>query len=127
VILRSSHRALVLLGILGSRARKPARIPGARELERLFLVGWEVNIQSGKEQGKEQEHDQTEKGLDKPNCRWRYVLCCCCSSLFILLLLFFLFLVSSKYKKVIKRNPKLKFRKPLFSLSPENNEALHMV
>jgi hypothetical protein len=42
--------------------------------------------------------------------------CCCC-----------LFLVYSKYKKVIKRNSKLKFRKPLFSLSIENNEALHMV
>jgi hypothetical protein len=38
-----------------------------------------------------------------------------------------LFLVYSKYKKVIKINSKLKCRKPLFSLSLKNNEALHMV
>jgi hypothetical protein len=43
--------------------------------------------------------------------------------LFIIILIFCL--VYSKYKKVIKRNPKLKFRKPLFSLSTENNQALH--
>jgi hypothetical protein len=63
----------VVAGNFGLEGQETARIPGARESERLFLVGWEVNIQSGQEQ----EHDQTEKGLDKPTCRWRYVLCCC--------------------------------------------------
>jgi hypothetical protein len=47
-------------GNFGLGGQETARIPGAREPERLFLVGWEVNIQSGQEQ----EHDQIEKGLD---------------------------------------------------------------
>jgi hypothetical protein len=50
----------VVAGNFGLGGQETARIPGAREPERLFLVGWEVNIQSGQEQ----EHDQTEKGLD---------------------------------------------------------------
>jgi hypothetical protein len=38
----NSHRAPLLLG-----GKETARIPGAREPKRLFLVGWEVNIQLG--------------------------------------------------------------------------------
>jgi hypothetical protein len=45
-------------GNFGLGGQETARIPGAREPERLFLVGWEVNIQSGQEQ----EQDQTRKG-----------------------------------------------------------------
>jgi len=36
----NSHRAPLLLG-----GQETARITGAREPEKLFLVGWEVNIQ----------------------------------------------------------------------------------
>jgi hypothetical protein len=35
----------VVAGNFGLRGQETARIPGAREPERLFLVGWEVNIQ----------------------------------------------------------------------------------
>jgi hypothetical protein len=38
----NSHRAPLLLG-----GQETARIPVARNPERLFLVGWEVNIQLG--------------------------------------------------------------------------------
>jgi hypothetical protein len=37
----------VVAGNFGLRGQETARIPGARESERLFLVGWEVNIQLG--------------------------------------------------------------------------------
>jgi hypothetical protein len=37
----------VVAGNFGLRGQETARIPGAREPERLFLVGWEVNIQFG--------------------------------------------------------------------------------
>jgi hypothetical protein len=63
--------------------------------------------------------------------------CCCCYHYFVvvadiimllsLLCCYCLFLVYSKYKKIIKINSKLNFRKLLISLSPENNQALHMV
>jgi len=56
-----------VVGNFGLEGQKITRIPRDRELERLFLAGWEVNIQCWKEQGQEQEHDQIEKGLDKPN------------------------------------------------------------
>jgi hypothetical protein len=35
----------VVAGNFGLRGQETARIPGTREPERLFLVGWEVNIQ----------------------------------------------------------------------------------
>jgi hypothetical protein len=47
IVLGNSHRALVVAGNFGLGGQETARIPGARELERLFLVGWEVNIQLG--------------------------------------------------------------------------------
>jgi hypothetical protein len=34
----------VVAGNFGLRGQETTRIPGAREPERLFLVGWEVNI-----------------------------------------------------------------------------------
>jgi hypothetical protein len=37
----------VVAGNFGLGGQETARIPGAREPERLFLVGWEVNIQLG--------------------------------------------------------------------------------
>jgi len=83
-----------VVGNFGLKGQKIARIPRDRESKRLFLVGWEVNIQSGKEQGKEKEHDQTENGLDKPNWRWRYVLCCCCSHYFVVVFFYSWFLPS---------------------------------
>jgi hypothetical protein len=43
----NSHRDTVVAGKFGLRGQETARIPGARESERLFLVGWEVNIQFG--------------------------------------------------------------------------------
>jgi hypothetical protein len=39
--------ALVVAGNFGLGGQETTRIPGAREPERLFLVGWEVNIQFG--------------------------------------------------------------------------------
>jgi hypothetical protein len=60
--------------------------------------------------------------------------CCCCYHysvvvadiimLLSLLCCYCIFLVYSKYKKIIKRNSKLNFKKLLISLSPENNQAL---
>jgi hypothetical protein len=97
----------VVAGNFGLGGQETVRIPGARESERLFLVGWEVNIQYGQEQ----EHDQIEKGLDRPTCRWRYVLCYCYHysivvvDIFLFLSLsccYCLFLVYSKYKKIMK-------------------------
>jgi hypothetical protein len=79
----------VVAGNFGLGGQETARIPGAREPERLFLVGWEVNIQSGQEQ----EHDQTEKGLDKPTCRWRYVLCCCYHYFVVVIIIMLLLLI----------------------------------
>jgi hypothetical protein len=37
-----------VVGNFGLGGQETTRIPGARESERLFLVGWEVNIQLGK-------------------------------------------------------------------------------
>jgi hypothetical protein len=111
----------------------------------LFLASWEVNIQSGQEQGKEQEHDKTEKGLDKPTYRWRYLLFCFCYHYFVVfyhyyaifyhystvVYHYFVVVVYSWFipgiRKSLKEISKLKFKKPLFSLSPENNQSLHMV
>jgi hypothetical protein len=42
----------VVAGNFGLGGQETARIPGAREPERLFLVGWEVNIQLGKNKNK---------------------------------------------------------------------------
>jgi hypothetical protein len=39
------YRGTVVAGNFGLGGQETARIPGAREPERLFLVGWEVNIQ----------------------------------------------------------------------------------
>jgi hypothetical protein len=43
-----SHGTVVARNF-GLEGQETTRIPGARELDRLFLVGWEVNIQFGKE------------------------------------------------------------------------------
>jgi hypothetical protein len=43
----NSHRDIVVAGNFGLGGQETARIPGAREPERLFLVGWEVNTQFG--------------------------------------------------------------------------------
>jgi hypothetical protein len=61
----------VVFGNFGLRGEETVRVLGARESERLFVVGWEVNIQFG-QFGQEQE--QIEKGLNQPTCRSRYVL-----------------------------------------------------
>jgi hypothetical protein len=42
------YRGTVVAGNFGLGGQETARIPGAREMERLFLVGWEVNIQFGR-------------------------------------------------------------------------------
>jgi len=45
---RKISQATVVAGSFGLRGQETARIPRARESKRLFLVGWEVNIQFGK-------------------------------------------------------------------------------
>jgi hypothetical protein len=45
IVLGNFYRGTVVAGNFGLGGQETARIPGARELERLFLVGWEVNIQ----------------------------------------------------------------------------------
>jgi hypothetical protein len=70
IVLGNFYRDTVVAGNFGLGGQETARIPGARESERLFLVGWEVNIQFG-QFGKEQE--QVNQGLNQPTCRSRYV------------------------------------------------------
>jgi hypothetical protein len=43
VLLEDSHRGTVVAGNFGLGGQEIIRNPGAREPERLFLVGWEVN------------------------------------------------------------------------------------
>jgi hypothetical protein len=45
IVLGNFYRGTVVAGNFGLGGQETARIPGAREPERLFLVGWEVNIQ----------------------------------------------------------------------------------
>jgi hypothetical protein len=45
VFLEDSHRGTIVAGNFGLGGQETVRIPGAREPERLFLVGWEVNTQ----------------------------------------------------------------------------------
>jgi hypothetical protein len=47
LVLGNSHRDTIVAGNFGLGGQETARIPGARESERLFLVGWEVNTQFG--------------------------------------------------------------------------------
>jgi hypothetical protein len=54
IVLGNFYRGTVVAGNFGLGGQETARIPGAREPERLFLVGWEVNIQFG-QFGQEQE------------------------------------------------------------------------
>jgi hypothetical protein len=56
VLLEDSHRGIVVAGNFGLEGQETVRIPGAREPERLFLVGWEVNIQFGQVQHHQQHH-----------------------------------------------------------------------
>jgi hypothetical protein len=49
VLLEDSHRGTVVAGNFGLGGQETVRIPGAREPERLFLVGWEVNTQFGQD------------------------------------------------------------------------------
>jgi hypothetical protein len=42
VLFEDSHRGTVVAGNFGLRGQETVMIPRARELERLFLVGWEV-------------------------------------------------------------------------------------
>ena len=44
IVLGNSHRGIDVAGNFGFTGRETARILGARESERLFLVGWEVTI-----------------------------------------------------------------------------------
>jgi len=83
-----SHGTVVAMNF-GPEGQETIRILGAREPETLFLVGWEVNIQSGQKQ----EHDQTKKGLDKPTCRWRHVLCYCYHYFVVVIIILLLMLI----------------------------------
>jgi hypothetical protein len=47
MFLGNSLRCTAIVGNFGLGGQETVRIPGARESERLFLVGWEVNIQLG--------------------------------------------------------------------------------
>jgi hypothetical protein len=59
---RKLSQGTVVAGNFGLRGQETARIPRARESERLFLVGWEVNIQFGVVG---HDHQQAEKGLNQ--------------------------------------------------------------
>jgi hypothetical protein len=59
ILLEDSHRGTVVVGNFGLEGQETVRIPGARESERLFLVGWEVNTQFG-QFGHHQQHHQLE-------------------------------------------------------------------
>jgi hypothetical protein len=43
ILLEDSHMGTIVAGNFGLGGQETIRIPGARESERLFLVGWEVN------------------------------------------------------------------------------------
>jgi hypothetical protein len=47
LVFGNSLRDIVVVGNFGLRGQETARILGAREPKRLFLVGWEVNTQFG--------------------------------------------------------------------------------
>jgi hypothetical protein len=49
IVLGNSYRGTIVAGNFGLGGQETARIPGARYPKRLFLVGWEVNIQFGQE------------------------------------------------------------------------------
>ena len=49
VLFEDSHGGTVVSENFGLGGQETVRIFGAREPERLFLVVWEVNIQSGQE------------------------------------------------------------------------------
>jgi hypothetical protein len=76
-------------GNFGLEGQEITRILGARKSERLFLVGWEVNIQFGAKQG------QPKKVLNLLIYRLRYILCCyyVIMLLLIIMLLLLYFLV----------------------------------
>jgi hypothetical protein len=69
IVLGKFYRGTAVAGNFGLGGQETARIPGAREPERLFLVGWEVNIQLGS-LGKNKNKP---KGINQPTCRLRYV------------------------------------------------------
>jgi hypothetical protein len=52
----------VVVGNFGLRGQETTRIHRAREMERMFLVGWEVNIQFGVVW---HDHKQAENGLNQ--------------------------------------------------------------
>jgi hypothetical protein len=56
ILLEDSHRGTIVAGNFGLGGQETVRIPGARESERLFLVGWEVNTQFGQVQHHQQHH-----------------------------------------------------------------------
>jgi hypothetical protein len=63
LVFGNSLRDTVVSGNFGLGGQETARIPIAREPERLFLVGWEVNTQFG-QSGRifnNQERDKTTK------------------------------------------------------------------
>ena len=47
IVLGNSYRGTIVSRNFGLRGKETARIPRAREPERLFLVTWEVNIHFG--------------------------------------------------------------------------------
>jgi hypothetical protein len=73
IVLGNFYMGTVVAGNFGLRGQETARILGAREPKRLFLAGWEVNIQFGKFGAVGQDQEQTGKGINQPTCRSRYV------------------------------------------------------
>jgi len=47
LVFGNSHRDTAIAGNFGHGVQETTRIPGDREPKRLYLVGWEVNIQLG--------------------------------------------------------------------------------
>jgi hypothetical protein len=61
------YRSIDVVGKFGFEGQETARILRSREPERLFLVGWEVNMQFGKFGQFGQKQEQMSKGINQPN------------------------------------------------------------
>jgi hypothetical protein len=71
IVLGDFYRGTVVAGNFGLGGQETTRIPRARELERLFLVGWEVNIQFWVVWARTRANEQGAKSTR--TCRSRYV------------------------------------------------------
>jgi hypothetical protein len=71
IVLGDFYLGTVVAEDFGLGGQETTRIPGARELERLFLAGWEVNIQFWAVWERTRTKEQGAKSTR--TCRSRYV------------------------------------------------------